>query len=85
MTLKTEIQKELSFLLGSAKDRNTAQGQLVCKSALEALERAQSPRHISAVLHDINTAFVGIEAYGHLTSDEFRAVTRLRQLSANNA
>lgn len=70
----------MALLLKSAKDRNTDQGRFICTKTLEALALAQSTFDAAAILGKLNYAFVGIEAHGVLTDEEFAAVKRLRKI-----
>ena len=71
MESKTTIEQEVTFLLNSPRERNTEQGKLVCKKALEALTSIQSKTELYDLLRKINHAFLGIEAHGLLTPQEF--------------
>ena len=83
MESKTTIEQEVTFLLNSPRERNTEQGKLVCKKALEALTSIQSKTELYDLLRKINHAFLGIEAHGLLTPQEFEAVKRLRKIESD--
>lgn len=80
MVLKDSIENEVAFILKSAIDRNTNQGRLVCTKTLEALASCQSNAELADLLEKFNQAFIGIDTHGYLTSGEFEAVKRLREI-----
>ena len=80
MNSKSLVRADILVLLNSAIQRDTSQGRLVCSTSLQRLGLAESETDILRVLEDLNHAFAGIEAHGSLSTDEFKAVVRLREL-----
>lgn len=83
MITKSHIEDLIEGLLNSAVERKTEQGQSVCKSVLEQLSSAKTDNDLLSSLKNLNRAFIGIEAHGHLTSHEFVLVKELRNIEAS--
>ena len=73
------IRRGIEQLLKLAEDRNTEQGHLVCDRALIDLAAAKTASDALVVLAQVNRAYEGIEAHGHLTQLEFTVVELLRK------
>ncbi len=80
MDFKSNIQSYVQAILDSAKKRNTEQGVLICVKTIESLITAFTKREILASLYKFNRAFIGIEAHGFLTQDEYTIITKLREI-----
>ncbi|MCH7226249.1 hypothetical protein [Haloferula sp. A504] len=78
--MKESVVKLTTNLLDSALSRDTEQGLVVFRKALELLGEAGSEAEILSVLEKLNKALVGIEAHGYLTSEEFGWVKELREI-----
>lgn len=78
--MKKRISKLTRSLLDSALSRETEQGLVVFRKALELLDEAGSEAETLSVLAKLNKALVGIEVHGYLTSEEFAWVKELRDI-----
>ena len=78
--MKERMSKLTRSLLDSALSRETEQGLIVFRKALELLDEARSEVETLSVLAKLNKALVGIEAHGYLTSEEFGWVKELRDI-----
>jgi hypothetical protein len=83
MEQKAMIKEEVTFLLNSAIKRDTEQGKQFCIKILELLPTIETKAELLVLLRKINRTFVGIEAHGFLTQQEFEAVKRLRMIEEN--
>lgn len=83
--MKAIFEDKVRFLLLSAKERGTKQGVLVCEKTLTELASGKDEESQIQLLSVFNKAYIGIEAHGHITSEEFIAINTLRELerSAN--
>ncbi|MEZ8827036.1 hypothetical protein AB6E04_22060 [Vibrio amylolyticus] len=80
--MKNHIIDLTTQLLRSAIDRNTKQGKLVCQQTLLKLNTEISESNVLEILKDLNSAYIGIEAHGYLTENEFSILKKLRELEA---
>jgi hypothetical protein len=71
-------------LLKSAQARGTQQGVNVLQHSIDLLEKAQTDSVVLEVLHDLNSAFVGIEAHGDLTAEEYALIKQLRTMEESS-
>jgi len=71
-------------LLKSAQARGTQQGINVLQHSIDLLEKAQTDSEVLEVLHDLNSAFVGIEAHGDLTTQEYILIQQLRAMEESS-
>ena len=78
--MKERVIKLTKCLLDSALSRNTEQGLLVLRKALELLDETGAETDTKSVLAKLNKALVGIEAHGNLTTEEYRWVKELRDI-----
>ncbi len=78
--MKNDVIDFATQLLRSAIDRNTMQGKLVCEQTLLKLNTEISESNVLETLKALNSAYIGIEAHGYLTVNEFSIVKKLRDL-----
>ena len=71
MAMKERAINLTASLLDSALSRETEQGLLVFRKALEQFDVGRSDAETLCVLRKLNKALVGIEAHGYLTANEF--------------
>ncbi len=79
MSTQQEIYDAVSFLLESAKDRNTSQGVLVYTKILELLDNSRNGKEVQEILGKLNRSLAGIEAHGWFTDEELKRVLLLRR------
>ncbi|QDT82776.1 hypothetical protein [Gimesia chilikensis] len=72
MSTQQEIYDAVSFLLESAKDRNTSQGVLVYTKILELLDNSRNEKEVQEILGKLNRSLAGIEAHGWFTDEELK-------------
>jgi len=80
MDLKKNIQTYVQFILSSALKRNTEQGKLVCEETLRKLHSSKTKQVLFETLCKFNKAFLGIEAHGYLTDEEYKIIKELREV-----
>ena len=80
--MKNDVINFTTELLKSAIERNTMQGKLVCEHALLELNKEISEPNVLETLKAINSTYIGIEAHGYLTANEFSIVKKLRSLES---
>ncbi len=80
MKLKNDIQLTIQSILDSAQKRNTEQGLLVCKETLRLLFTASTEQDLCDLIYKFNKAYVGIEAHGDLTIDEYQMICKVRKI-----
>jgi hypothetical protein len=78
--MKNIIEEKINFIYQSARQRETEQGILVCKSALEKFSASSTEAATKDILCKFNQDFFGIEAHGHLTQKEFEVIKELKEL-----
>lgn len=78
MITKTEIREAVSFLLESARNRDTSQGVLVYTNILEMIDAAHDDKAVCELLGKLNRSLAGIEAHGDFTNEEYERVLLLR-------
>ncbi len=83
--MKERAVKLTRNLLDSALSRDTKQGLIVFRKALELFDEACSEAETMGVLAKLNKALIGIETHGHLTSEEFGWVKELRAIEEAGA
>lgn len=74
------LEKNLAFLLDSAKERETEQGIKLYEHYLSLLERIQSKEEFNELLEKICNTLGGIEAHGYFTDEEYECVTEIRAM-----
>jgi hypothetical protein len=79
MITKSEIYQAVSYLLESAKNRDTSQGVLVYTKFLDMIDAAQDDKAVRELLVRLNRSLAGIEAHGDFTDEEFKRVLFLRK------
>jgi hypothetical protein len=82
MIPKSEIHQAVTFLLNSARNRDTSQGVLVYTKILEMLDAASDEQAVVELLGKLNRSLEGMEAHGHFTEQEFERVILLRNAEA---
>ena len=80
MTSTSEIREAVSFLLESARHRDTSQGILVYTRLLERIDAVQDDKAVRELLGELNRSLAGMEAHGDFTDEEFKRVLLLRKI-----
>lgn len=77
MISKSEIREAVSFLLDSARNRDTSQGVATYSVFLENLSTSENEETWVELLMTLNRSLQGIVAHGYLTDTEYERVLLL--------